>query len=688
MGFFIESLALGSWFFTVLPHMLRKRPEICYVLEASSLTMRVARGCARLLKIKIERFKFRYTDIHDEQGVAVGRKIFHYDLAEVQSQILAKPAFHALEKADLLNGRLRTFLAKKIVGGSLHFDRESLVRALFLVQVLKWQLRRNRTINGETVLILEKRLWSQEIEQYAKSHGIRVMSILPNPSQKRLRQWLGRLPGMRGLIRLYFWYKQRRYYPSSSAKKGTSTPPINPQAQIKLAVEYYGQLNLNQPSCYSDLFFWQQSRFCSQNLLLTFNLAKDPLDQDKLVALQTHGISAVALSQGARGCAEAPLFLSTSRKGYYERSNSWFVSLSKNKETRWLTEQIYEYWNQQKYWEDLFASYNVRMYLTWFKHGAQHCSIAEVLKSLNGITAAYQRSYEEIPAVGLATAADIEFAFSPAHAEVERLSGSVIPYHVVVGYLGDHRLPLLKEKAAHLRKLLKECGAERIVAFCDENTLPDSRWHKGHEFTQRNYAFLLNKVLSEPWFGLVIKPKAPTTIRQRLGPVAEVMECAERTGRCYVYGEGAIHSIHPPALAALSADLTIHEHLYAATAGMESALAGVPTLLMDHDNWQFSSLYRLGLGRVIFTDWDSMWEACCEHWRTPRGIPGFGDWAPVLDELDPLRDGRAAERMGTYLQWLVEGLEEGLDRELVMARAAERYCECWGNDKVSSVNAG
>jgi hypothetical protein len=58
----------------------------------------------------------------------------------------------------------------------------------------------------------------------------------------------------------------------------------------------------------------------------------------------------------------------------------------------------------------------------------------------------------------------------------------------------------------------------------------------------------------------------------------------------------------------------------------------------------------------------------------------------MLDELDPFRDGRAAERMGTYIQWLIDGFKVGLDRDTVMANAAERYCAMWGKDKVTEVS--
>ena len=91
--------------------------------------------------------------------------------------------------------------------------------------------------------------------------------------------------------------------------------------------------------------------------------------------------------------------------------------------------------------------------------------------------------------------------------------------------------------------------------------------------------------------------------------------------------------------------------------------------------------------RVVFTDWEALWKACLDHWKHPEGMPGFGDWSSMLEEFDPFRDGRAAERMGTYLHWLLEGFQAGLARETIMADAATRYAARWGKDKVTHVNA-
>jgi hypothetical protein len=278
------------------------------------------------------------------------------------------------------------------------------------------------------------------------------------------------------------------------------------------------------------------------------------------------------------------------------------------------------------------------------------------------------------------------FGYSPIDAEVERKSGSQIAFHVATGYHGDHRFARLRNMASDVRATLQKNGAEFIIAFFDENSSPDERWHTGNRFQAENYEFLLEKLLSEPRLGLVFKPKVPATLRRRIGPVAQLLEKAIQTGRCHLYEKGVVQGTYPPAIAALSADVAIHGHLCAGTAGVEAALAGVRTLLLDREGWSVSPLYRLGVGRVVFINWLELWNALVEYRRSPERFPGFGDWSPMINELDPFHDGRAAERMGMYLHWLLEGLKAGERREKVLADAAERYGRAWGYDKITELN--
>src|SRR6185437_9217250 len=115
----------------------------------------------------------------------------------------------------------------------------------------------------------------------------------------------------------------------------------------------------------------------------------------------------------------------------------------------------------------------------------------------------------------------------------------------------------------------------------------------------------------------------------------------------------------PPVQAALAADLVIHGSVASATAGVEAALAGARVALLDEDGWTASPLNALGRGRVIFDRAETLWHTWSRHRESTAELQGFADWSGMLDALDPFRDGRAAERMGTYLHWLIEGFEAG-----------------------------
>jgi len=200
---------------------------------------------------------------------------------------------------------------------------------------------------------------------------------------------------------------------------------------------------------------------------------------------------------------------------------------------------------------------------------------------------------------------------------------------------------------------------------------------------RKNYIYVLEKVLENPWLGVVFKPKTAKTLRQRLGNVNELLVEAEKTGRCIVFEDSGRHTtLTTPLLAGLVADVCIHGHLSSGTAALECALAGLPTLLIDREGCSTHKLHDLPRDIIVFENWPEALDKTIEHFKTSNGIPSFGDWSDHLDEFDPFRDGKAANRMGTYLHWLIQGFEDGLDREIIMADAAERYAHQWGNDKV------
>ena len=142
---------------------------------------------------------------------------------------------------------------------------------------------------------------------------------------------------------------------------------------------------------------------------------------------------------------------------------------------------------------------------------------------------------------------------------------------------------------------------------------------------------------------------------------------------------------NPPAQSAMASDIAIQEEMMAGTAGIEAVLTGTPTLMMDRYGFKGSQFYKLGLGRVVFNDWSSLWKNLEKHWRQ-EPVDGFGDWSPILDDIDPFRDEKASARLTKFLYWLTEGFKEGLSKKENLENAVGLYSSEWGEDKIFRYN--
>lgn len=697
MTCFVENLTLRVLISTVLPRLMSKPPQSrnrIYAIDSSLTGLWVTRLCAKLLGIRFERFDFRITEIRDESGLQIRLRLAFKDLAEVQADALQGSDFVTFGDRDNRFPRLPAFLAKHVV--DLGPNRHTVWRALLLIQAVRWKQGTVPGGNDPPVLILEQRPWLLAIRRYAAGNGVKIETVEPVVSFASI---VAHLLTPLNIVRMRLireLVSPLRFFPGlvfrgqspSTVYAATKFPKTRSRSSIgrpRLAVEFRGRMNLDRPEYYSDLFFWQNSNLRAKDILLTSKLPQDPIETSRREELQRHGISAVALHAGATKVPEVPVFVHYPSLKLCETD-----SLPKGlptPESRWLRRHVDRYWIDRNYWTDLFLAEGVKAYLTWNRFDAFHFPLADALESVGGISAIYQRGFLRDPSPTITVDADIMFGYAPADAEVERRSGSTIPYHVAVGYFGDHRAPLLRQRAQQVRKQLRSHGADYILAYFDEGSAEDGRWNVDHEFMRANYVFLLEKVLCEPWFGLALKPKIPSTLARRLGPELALLERAISTGRCHLYDAGQpLFGSRPPVEAALASDLAVHERVSSGTAGMEAALAGIPTLLLDREGWKDCFLYQLGVGRVVFPDWQMLWEGLERHRQDGQSVPGFGDWTPVLEDIDPFRDGQAARRMGTYLQWLLKGFAEGKTRETVLADAAELYCSRWGSDKVHPVN--
>ena len=224
------------------------------------------------------------------------------------------------------------------------------------------------------------------------------------------------------------------------------------------------------------------------------------------------------------------------------------------------------------------------------------------------------------------------------------------------GYVRDYKFKDARKKSIILRKSLINNGAKYIIGFFDQGSTADTLFSIGHEPSRSGYEFLLKKIISNPEFGLIIKPKKPKLLKEKLGKVYDILLEAQATKRCIVF-----ENFHPnhvknfkdiPAKIALASDLTIHDTLLAGTAGLESALCSKKSIFFDYYH-STKSLFLDKKLNIVYKDWDILWE---QIMKDSNGISGsnFGNWSTIIDQFDSYRDGKANKRISSLLKSLIK----------------------------------
>jgi len=601
---------------------------------------------------KVEQLKFQMRNVKDVNNELLSERIPRQDLFEFQSEVLQSLSYQELRHESWFQDRVISFINKGIVDGDVQVP-SSPHRLLFYIQVVNSHMQQIHC--SSSTLIANKRPWFDVYKNYAANYGINLEETYKPFSQVfntlELNAFIRRFP------KLYILFKNIKY-----KKKETSKLNDLP----KLFVDGRGNINFENNGYHSDFFWLLNSDFPVKNVLCQHH------SESEKKSLLEYGINATGGS-------------TMNNNGNEVKIKKIHISNASNnpQEAKKIKSILASYGATRTFWSVFFKTHNVKVNMTWHRFDNHHMGVADAIKDVGGISVYWPLSFDGHRQIGCNSDIDVAFCFSQYSADLEKQTNSKSNYNVITGYPRDYSGQLLRKEAKELREKLLANGAKKIIFAIDENSIDDSRWHTGHELQRENYSYILQKVLEIPWLGAVFKPKIAKTLRKRLGHVADLLEKSEKTGRCFVYESSGRYSTNaPPILAGLSADICIHGHLSAGTAALECALEGLPTLLIDREGTPFSKLYDLPEGKVIFKDWPSAIEATLEHFNTPKGIVGFGDWSSIIDDLDPFRDGKAAYRMGSYLHWLIEGFENNLDREIIMANAAKRYKAQWREDKV------
>jgi hypothetical protein len=463
---------------------------------------------------------------------------------------------------------------------------------------------------------------------------------------------------------------------------GSLRPRRSPSgAQASVAVE--AAWRLDPKARLNALFWWWDSDIPPERVVHFIVRDNLLLQSERLAQAEELGIRNVVLNPNAVGDSPHLLWrpspgaaLSITRVLRTVKTLAWGVR--KGRVARWQACRITNMLHQSEYFTDFLKAFNIRAVLEQQDSGMDYVSIA--CDAAGAARIGYHWSHVDWPIAYHERLHQVYFAWGSHHVRVMEAAGSCVDHVLLSGCIVRGAHPdsdaLVDQQAQ--RKTLTDHGASRVIALFDRTLAAE-------EF----YEFFLRKVIEDPRWGLLIKPKnlqLPWD-KQPLPELKKLYEQASSTGRVIL-----LDRLLSPADAAAVADFAVGIDISSAT--VVAGLGGNRAIhldYIDHQNSPFSEwadISNAGQGSLVFNDPELLWASLNRYFDEPDssnrlGLSSLGLMEdPLLSSIDPFRDGQSGKRVGQYIEWYLEALDQGLERDAALAQANLRFATEWGEKSV------
>jgi hypothetical protein len=518
-------------------------------------------------------------------------------------------------------------------------------------------------------------------------------SVVVLESKSDVRAFLRKLKWLRWLRDLGRLAKY--YLVSLKDGKSDKTGPSQFTADVyssTIAVHYMDGIDQSRRS---DIAWFPESEIRAEKILMYFDTIDlttlKPVSEGTLAVVEKTGFKWLTLRPGITARWAETYWKPTNREIGLEGSSLSFGEAMGGDDLAeyWAADVARELAYQVGYWGAFQRKHRVRVQVV-----TEEGYIGNIAQSIAieadkyGILVGKQRSELALTDIYGFFPHDVHFVWNKRAAVHIKKTHSKTRNAIVVGHLHDRTFRDAEKVGGKLRAELEDSGAHFVLALFDNTHSYDTRISP--RMVEAFYRKFLNWLLEDDSLGLLIKSKKSKVIGT-LPQIHTLFSEAEKTGRCIRLTN---EFSRLPTEAATGADIAVGVSI--STPIIESALAGCRGihwdalgLLRSRESAEAShEFYQWGFESIIFEDIDRLIGAL-KIFKSKRDTSSsLGDWTPFLDELDPFRDGKAGERMGSYIRWCTEGFDAGLDREQVMQKANALYAERWGADKVYELEAG
>ena len=320
---------------------------------------------------------------------------------------------------------------------------------------------------------------------------------------------------------------------------------------------------------------------------------------------------------------------------------------------RWAAGLIYRLMDESQSVAATIAAEDVDVMLTSDPHLLQADAMAVVAELTGRPLAAYQYSNLAVRSAAMSTTADRFLLFHEAYRSLWEECGVSPGRFEEIGYPFDGVFPACSDRGAVHRERLEARGARYVICLFDESVQEDKFGVIAVQEHRQELVELLDYLLAEPDIGVVVKSQFQFNTPSRRYPDDPTVRAALGTGRFLELTTGDHRNLVYPAEAALISDIAIG-NIVGGTASLEAALAGRRSLLLDQHG---QKRHRRELYDQADLVYHSMRDAIAAIRRYRSGDPdaaALGDWTPIIDQFDPFRDGRSAERLRNSLTDMIE----------------------------------
>jgi len=462
--------------------------------------------------------------------------------------------------------------------------------------------------------------------------------------------------------------------------RASASCPIQCLDDRTIAVHYVEGIDLSRRS---DIFWYPESRIDPSRILVYFDrlstlnrrFRKSLVEQIEGMGLRWASLGTASLTLDKPVCDD-----NKERKSLLGQWRQALDGIGSGTPTqRWFRNIAATLLGEVGYWYSVYKTLNIKIHVEMDEGGLAPVAQAIALDMIGGIHIGWQRSDSWGWGFLGHHPEHVYFAWNDRGAAHAQQNRNRINSIVICGFPYDSAWRFNPEPQ-DLRVQLVAKGASFVVALFD-----NAFWWGGifsRDMIRTLYIVFLEWVLGDSQVGVVSKSKKPIIFEQ-LPEIHGLMEKAEATGRWVnltnVFGR-------LPSDASRVADMSVGIGISSAV--NEAVAAGGRGIHLDLTRQRSFPFYEWGYGKVVFDDVELMMAALRRYKADPSCEHELGNFSQKMDQIDPFCDGRASERVGTYIRSLLEALENGHDRDASIQEANMRYATIWGRDKVLNCRGG